>query len=350
MSNERPLSWPVSGNLTTAVGNTSLAYNILYRTTDSRSLPSWAVTTLFIPASFYSAPGPSQANADLGIQSDISLLGELLGQGWIVTAPDLQGPTAAFGASVLAGQATLGSVRAVLNLARMTGSANITTALWGYSGGSIATKAAAELHGHDATELKLPGVVLGDSAMGNLSRVNQRPIAMSLVAGLVGLSTQYSEAEKYLYSRLRPEIVSELLSIRDINSSDALRLFAIKDIYSYFVGGQADLEAPLLQNMFERETKRDENSVPVAPMFIYKAVADAFCPIGPTDDFVKRLGDLGADITFVRNAAGGHVAEIENGKDRAIEWLSSIFDEFYVPSGSGVSVKDVTVRISPLDI
>lgn len=371
----------MSGSLTTAVGNKSVAYNVLYRPTDSRSLPSSAVTTLFIPASLYVSPsgsaallsyqfayntanidsspsyslhlGPSRANADLSIRSDISFLGGLLVQGWIANAPNFEGPYRRFGASVLSGHATLDSVRAVLNLARITGSADIITALWGYSGDSIATKAAAELHGKYAPELKLSGVYLGgqvDSAMANLSRVNQSPIAMSLVAGLVSLSTQYLEEEEDLRSRLRPETSSEFLSAQDTNSSEALRLFAIKDIYSYFIGEQADLETPVLQNMFKREAKRDGNSVPAAPMFIYKAIADVFCPIGPTDDFVKHLRDFGADITFERNTAGGHVAEIENRKSRAIQWPSSIFGGSYIPSKSRFTVRDVTIRNSPLDI
>ena len=35
--------------LTSVIGNTSAAYNILYRTTDSNYQPSWAVTTLYVP-------------------------------------------------------------------------------------------------------------------------------------------------------------------------------------------------------------------------------------------------------------------------------------------------------------
>jgi len=40
------------GNLTRVVTNTSSAYHILYRTTDSQYKPTWAVTTLFVPLSF----------------------------------------------------------------------------------------------------------------------------------------------------------------------------------------------------------------------------------------------------------------------------------------------------------
>ena len=35
--------------LVSLVGNSSAAYNILYRTTDSNYRPAWAVTTLFVP-------------------------------------------------------------------------------------------------------------------------------------------------------------------------------------------------------------------------------------------------------------------------------------------------------------
>lgn len=50
---------PASG-LTKIVANSSAAYNILYRTTDSNYKPSWAVTTLFVPSGY-----PTQNGAKL---------------------------------------------------------------------------------------------------------------------------------------------------------------------------------------------------------------------------------------------------------------------------------------------
>ncbi|KAK7757901.1 hypothetical protein SLS62_000279 [Diatrype stigma] len=371
---------PTPGNLTTLVGNTAAAYNILYRTTNSRYLPSWAVTTLFVPASFYVSPsgkaamlsyqfayntanldsspsyglhlGPSQGNADLGIQSDTSFLTDVLGLGWLVNVPDWEGPTAAFGAAVQAGHATLDSIRAVLNLAQLTGAADITTTMWGYSGGSIATESAAELQVQYAPSLAISGVALGglvDDLAANRDRANQSPIAASIVAGLLGLASQYPEAEAYLRRRLRPETAREFLSAKDINSSDALRLFAMKDIYSYFVGGVADLQAPVLRKIFNLEGKRGSHGVPAMPIFMYKAVADQFCPISLTDALVERFCSSGVDITYERNTVGGHVAEIENGNSRVIEWLWKIFDESYVPSASGCTIRDVAVNISTVN-
>ena len=85
------------------------------------------------------------------------------------------------------------------------------------------------------------------------------------------------------------------------------------------------------------------------PIFMHKAIADQFCPIGPTDALVERFCDLGVDITYERNTVGEHVAEIENGKGRAIAWLWRIFDESYVPSASGCTIRDVTVNVSTLN-
>ena len=54
------------GNLTKIVANSSAAYNILYRTTDSNYGPSWAVTTLFVPqnCSTNSTANDSTAHSD----------------------------------------------------------------------------------------------------------------------------------------------------------------------------------------------------------------------------------------------------------------------------------------------
>ncbi|KAI8966326.1 LIP-domain-containing protein [Daldinia sp. FL1419] len=367
---------PTPGNLGTFIGNSSASYNILYRTTDSRYRPTWAVTTLIFPKSFYVSPSgktamlsyqfayntanldssPSytlnqeklQSNIDLGIQSNTSLLTELLGHGWIINTPDFEGPHAAFGASVLAGHATLDSIRAVLNLAQLTGDANITTTMWGYSGGSIATAAAAELQVQYAPELDISGVVVGglvDHLADNMSMINKSPIAVSLVAVLLGTTTQYPEAAAYVRSRLRPETADEFLRAKDIDFGASLRAFAMKDIYSYFVGGAEDLRSPILRKVFDVEGRRGFHGVPSMPMFIYKAIGDEFCPINLTDQLVERFCSRGADITYERNTVGGHVSEIGNGKGRAVKWLWSIFNESHVPAAEGGTIRDVSVNI-----
>lgn len=372
---------PTPGNLANFVGNTSASFNILYRTSDSHLRPSWAVTTLFIPASPYTSPsgkvpllsfqsayntanldsspsftlqhGHSQAVVDMGMRPETIVFTKMLGLGWIVNIPDYEGPTAAFGAGVLAGRATLDSIRAILNLAQLTGSADMTIALWGYSGGSIATGFAAEMQAQYAPELDISGVALGgqlDNLTDNMELLNKSPLTSNIVNCLVGLTTQYPEAADYIRSRLRPETADVFLSAKDISIDESIAKFAMKDVYDYFIGGEADLQAPILQRILKAEGRRGTYGVPSMPMFIYKAVGDQFCPISLTDSLVETFSRAGADITYERNTVGGHVAEIENGEARVIKWLWSIYDESYTPSADGCTIRDVSVKVSPLDV
>ncbi|RSL59488.1 hypothetical protein CEP53_005772 [Fusarium sp. AF-6] len=366
------------GNLTAVIGNPSAAYHILYRTTDSRNQPSWAVSTLFIPPSFYLSPSgkaallsyqfaynsanldssPSiglcwrmaQREPNLGIKSNADFINYMLSLGWIVNTPDFEGPKAAFGASIQAGHATLDSLRAVLGLINPNGDTEPNTGIWGYSGGSYATLAAAELQAQYAPELKIDGTVLGgltDNITADFDNLNKSPIAGSLIAFLLGVTSQYPEATAYLENRLVQDTKEEFLSVRDINVADAVRQFSGKDIYAYFKGGAADLQDPVLTKIYDEDVKLGYRGAPKMPMFVYKAIADQFCPVDQTDATVERFCGGSADIIYERNTVGEHVSEIENGKPRAFKWLSSVFDESYETSTAGCRIRNVTVKVDP---
>ncbi|KAH7020523.1 lipase [Ilyonectria destructans] len=265
----------------------------------------------------------------------------------MVNTPDYSGPSAAFGASGQAGHATLDSIRAVLNLANLTGPCEITTPMWGYSGGTIATEAAAEFQSHYAPELELAGTVLGglvDDISADFDNLNKSPIACTLVAVLLGLTAQYPEAKACRERQLLPKTKDEFLSARHTSFADATRRFAGRDVYGYFKGGAADLQALVLRNLYNAQTKPGSKGVPAMPMFVYKAIRDQYCPVEQTDMTVQRFCSAGVDITYERNTVSEHVSEIKNGKQRATKWLWSVFDELYGPSVT-CSVRDVTVDI-----
>ncbi|CAF3501033.1 unnamed protein product [Fusarium graminearum] len=360
-----------------AVENSSSVYHILYRSSDSKGESSWAVTTLFIPSTIYHSPSgemailsyqpaynssnlnssPSYAltgvmarnEPSLGIKSTTSLIDELLSFGWVVSIPDHLGPSSAFGASVQGGHATLDGIRAVHHLLDLETSSRYNTTIWGYSGGSIATFAAAELQSKYAPELKIDGTVLGglvDNVSGDFDKVNKSPIAGSLVSILVGITSQYPEARKYLESCLVPAMKDEFMSVLDMEVTETVKHFFGRDIYSFFKGGVADIRAPQLQKIYDEQAKLGSERVPSMPMFVYKAIDDQFCPTEWTDATVDRLCNAGAEITYERNTVGGHVSEIENGKPGAFRFLWSIFDGSYVSPAGKRNVSDVTVDVS----
>ena len=208
---------PAPGNMTSVVQSATGVLHMLYRTTDTCGRPAWAVTTLLLPKKYYvsssgqlallsyqfaydsanvdSSPSYSLFNAlteldsNLGISANIDLLDFselLLNQGWIVNAPDYEGPTAALGAGIQAGHATLDAQRAVSNLRRMIGAREkLTVALWGYSG--VASGG------------------LADDIFAAFEHLNQSPLAGHIASLVLGVTAPYPGARAYALGRLRPE-------------------------------------------------------------------------------------------------------------------------------------------------
>ncbi|KAG9495726.1 hypothetical protein J7337_012283 [Fusarium musae] len=364
-------------NLVRILEGSAAVYHILYRSTDSQDCPSWAVTTLFIPISLYQSPSGKAAilsyqfayntcNVDsspsfalsgvmarsepnLGIKSSTSLVTEILSFGWIVNIPDYLGPDAAFGASAQAGRATLDALRAVHNVLSLGDNYGFNAAIWGYSGGSIATFVAAELQPSYAPELKISAAVVGglvDDISAAMDKINKSPIAGTLIALLLGITAQCPAERAYLESRLIPETKDGFMSTVNTELTQNVAKYSGQDIYAFFKGGGEDLRAPILRELYHKQAKLGYRETPKMPMFLYKAIQDQFCLIELTDATVDRICEKGAEITFERNTVGSHVSEIENGKPRAFRFLKSIFDESYQSPTSKRNVMDVTVDVS----
>jgi hypothetical protein len=156
--------------LALTLANVLSAWHILYRTTDSARNATWAVTTLLVPQRHYRCraaeedacahsllsyqtpydaahvdAGPSYALHAGEVGGAYGEIAEALFRGWFVSVPDYEGPTASYTAGVMSGLATVDSVRAVLALAGSFGlrSADAKVAMWGYSGGALASEWAA---------------------------------------------------------------------------------------------------------------------------------------------------------------------------------------------------------------
>lgn len=204
------------GNLTVITSNCSAIYNILYRTTNSQYKPAWAVTTLFIPKHpvkallSYQVPydsadvdaSPSYAmNANVPPEVNSSL-----SKGWFVSVPDYEGPLASFTAGVMSGHATIDSIRAIFSKKHEFGlTDDARYAMWGYSGGALASEWAAELQVQYAPELSFSGAALGGLTP-NVTSVLET-INKGYAAGLAPVSKPIRESgmrRQSLYFRIKP--------------------------------------------------------------------------------------------------------------------------------------------------
>ncbi|KAJ3575835.1 hypothetical protein NPX13_g3902 [Xylaria arbuscula] len=376
------------GNLT-AVTGAAAAYNILFRSTDTRYRASWAVTTLVVPKNplesrnatanetadgkaallSYQIPynsasvdgSPSYLLAtNLGLSGPgitplTDCVADALNRGWYVSVPDFEGPDAAFGAGPQAGHAVLDSVRAVLSSEELNGSyENTRYAMWGYSGGSIASTFAAELQASYAPELEFAGAAVG-GIVPDLTEVFRKPVSnvSALVpAGLLGVTAQYPSAREYLVSQLNPSgayNASGFLQALNFSAIQSIYYFGLQNISDYFVNGlEAIYEAPKLVRVFGDNEYEGYHGIPQSPLFVYKAIHDDSNGIATSDELINHYCKVGANILYHRNTIGGHNDESVNGIPRAFEFLSAVLTGTYAENynTTGCTWVDVTVNVT----
>ncbi|KAJ5635609.1 secretory lipase-domain-containing protein [Penicillium longicatenatum] len=357
------------GNLTALVSNASAAYNIVYRTTDSQYRPSWAVTTVFVPTTLrhkkassllsYQTPYDSHdvdASPSYAMYSsppiDVSLA---LNEGWYVSVPDYEGPLASFTAGVQSGHATLDSIRSILySHATLDFKTLSSIALWGYSGGALASEWATELQGQYAPELSLSGAALGGLTP-NITNVMDT-VTGTLSAGLIpeavlGLASQYPATYDYLVSQLKKEGKhnrTTFLMAKEMTLSQAEVSFVGQNVFDYFVNGSDTFKAPVVQHALNRDGYMGYHGVPQTPIYAYKAINDEVSPVADTDSLLERYCGVGVNILYERNTIGGHSAEGTNGHANAFKFISSVlggsYDQLY--QTVGCTIRDVTINIT----
>ncbi|KAK8073562.1 lipase 1 [Apiospora phragmitis] len=355
------------GNLTSSIANASAAYHILYRTTNSRYLPDWAMTTLFVPQSPACIGGSSSNSttpdggtallsyqipydsAAVDASPSYALYAEdatgsddiaaSLGNGWYVSVPDYEGPLASFTAGVQSGHATIDAVRAVLSSGfGLADTPDVRYAMWGYSGGALASEWAAELQVQYAPELNFAGAALGGLTP-NITTVMQACSGQFCAGlsppGIIGLASQFPEVLEYIESQLKPDgpqNATAFLSVQSLSLAQTSMVFAYQNVTDYFI--------------MNSDGRMGYHGVPQMPLFVYKAVRDEISPVKETDDLVDKYCKVGAAIEYERMTIGGHSAGAVNGEASAFRFLAQVLGGTYAPPAQGCSVAEKAFNVT----
>ncbi|KAJ4128942.1 Trichothecene C-3 esterase [Fusarium equiseti] len=278
-----------------------------------------------------------------------------LGAGLYVSVPDYEGPLGAFTAGIISGYATLDSICAVLSLdLGLTNTSRV--ALWGYSGGALASEWASELavqYAPDLTSGTILGAALGAPPVNVttlLKSVNGEAAAGLIPNALLGLTAQYPDVRKHLVSKLN---ISGQYNKTGFSAAEGFTIsesgitYANQDIHKYFQNGTDILNDPKILDLVNREGVMGYYGVPKWPLFIYQAIPDEITKVSETDALVKRYCGVGADILFERNSVGSHYEEADNSYGVAVQWLADLFNEEHVPSqGRGCVIRDITRNVT----
>lgn len=335
------------------------SHQILYRTTDSFGDPIATVTTVLVPynadytkvLSYQVAQDAADPNcspsfaiqqfSDAGEalalimpQLEYVFMSSALNKGFVVIVPDHLGPKSAFLANTLSGQAVLDNVRAALASTDFTGiSSDATVALWGYSGGSLASGFAAEIQPSYAPELEIAGAALGGTVPKILPVINatNEGIFTGLIpAGIQGLANEYPDAQKLIRQGIRPDKWAEFNKTQNLCLTGNIIEYLGQDVYSY------TNDPNLFQSPFADSLLQPNNmgrNTPQIPLLIYKAVNDEISPIENTDELYEKYCSNGADVEYVRDFLSEHAVLTITGAPDAFMWLTDRLSGVAVESG-----------------
>lgn len=329
------------------------SHQILYRTTDSLGAATATALTVLVPhgadltkvlsyqvaedaatidcAPSYALQLASATGPLLGTivtQAELLLIEGALEQGWVVIVPDFLGPHGAFLANRLAGQATLDGIRAALGSASFTGiSAKPRVAMWGYSGGSLATLWAAELAPTYAPELDIAGAAVGGTVpniTNVVTTINKGPFAGFIPTGVLGLASQYPELGRVIDQHLLPQYRDLFYKVRSQCLAADGADFLFRDAVGMFDDRSLVYTDPTAVRILNENALG--KATPRIPLFWYKSTGDEVSPVGDSDALVAKYCADGASIQYRRDIASEHASMAITGAPKALSWLKDLMD------------------------
>ncbi|KAL2782937.1 secretory lipase-domain-containing protein [Aspergillus keveii] len=305
--------------------NIQASYQILYRSSDTWGRPIAAVSTVLVPhnadfnkvMSYQVAQDAADPNC-----APFFALQKSSDAGWIVTVLDHLGPKSAFLANTLSGQVTLDGIRAILASGAFTYvSPHATVTMWGYSGGSLASGFAAELHPIYAPELKIAGAVLGGTVpkiLPVIESVNKGFFAGLVPAGIQGLANEYPIAQTIIDGNLLPEKAADFNKTRSLCLTGNLLEYAGQDILTYLKDPDAFTSGPATVLL---EANNMGHNIPKIPLLIYKSANDEISPIKDSDELYSHYCANGATVEYKRDKLSEHALLEITGAPDAFLWL-----------------------------
>lgn len=345
--------------------NLDSAHQLLFRSTNTFGDPIAAVSTILIPhnadytkllsyqvaedsanpncAPSYAFQLGASVDGPIGLFSphyELVVLATALQRGWVVTVPDHLGLNSAFLANHLSGNIVLDNLRAALASSNETQiDPHATLALWGYSGGSLASGFAAEAQPSYAPELEISGAALGGTVPSILTVIgvtNKKLFGGLIYAGVQGLLNEYSELSNLIDTTLTEEGKKELAKTKNLCLAGEITTYLGKDVYDYVKD----------RNVFNSPTAKkvlDENKmgtrVPEIPLLVYKAGQDEVSPANETDAMVDSYCHGGASVEYKLDKSSEHAALTLLGVPDAITWLTDRFNGKKVEKGCSKSTK-----------
>jgi hypothetical protein len=315
-----------------------------YRTTDAHGEPSFATASLVLPAAAWTGSGTrpvlvnNLAIDGLGRQCTpgytlahgysattnsadffppLTQLAAL--RGYAVLIPDHEGPHMAYAEPYVAGHAVLDAIRALRNLLPDEFDAG-RFAMTGYSGGAIATRAAAALIDSYAPEL-------ADSAVG--AAVGGVPADYRMLATTMNanLASGMFLAAVFGIGREHPDILAHMNNLARWVTTSTLKnacmnLIELPGALTPPVDIVADIPDPLHSPVADQIFRTTDMSgmKSAAPLLVYNGAQEFWIPAAGAEQLFHQQCALGVPAIY-RSVPGEHFLAGDTGWPELIIWL-----------------------------
>jgi hypothetical protein len=353
-----------------------VAYQLLYRTTNLNGAPQATVTTVIRPDRITVDPeGPVvsyqcaiDAVASTGFPSYVLRrhaklakvfggppaweyvpMARALSRGWRVLVPDHGGARGSWIAPREPGYCVLDGIRAAQNFERAGIARTAPVALWGYSGGGLASGWAAELWASYAPELNVVGAVLG-APVGDPGAIF-RDLDGSLYAGLPNLAVaslirEYPGLRRLVETHTSASGQSLLTRGEGMSMIGALARGCLRKS-DRFLDRPLDeiLATPEVTELFD--DLRLGRTAPAIPVLILQAIHDQFINVRHIDALVNSYQAHGAQVSYVRDRLSEHALLYPLSIPTGLQWISERFankPDYYL------GTRTVTLLASPRTI
>jgi hypothetical protein len=353
----RPVQVAVFGILPESVQ----AWQVLFRTTAYNGAPMASVTTLLRPAgrapravvSYQIAEDASAPQCApsyelrLGInpgasanQAELLLIDALVGEDFAVSIPDYEGFEGDFGAPRQPGYVVLDGLRAAEQFKAIgLPGASTPAAIWGYSGGSLASGWAAQLQPSYAPQLNLRGVAVGGflaDPENTVSAINGGPFAGLLASTIPGVFKTNPSLAATTAKYLTPAGKSALTTGASQCEGQNVPQFAFGNMNNYLtIPLSSFLAIPAVKTALA--TLNLGSETPRAPLFVYQAVNDEIVPVSGVDAEVASYCAHGDSVTYTRDELSEHVTLAMIGAPDVLSWLVQRLEGGPVPRGCTTS-------------
>lgn len=321
------------------------AHQVLYKSVDSHNKPVAEAATVLVPDQPWTGQGtrplvsyqlavdslstrcqPSYT-LQVGLKAptpastyELSMSLPALLKGYAVVYSDYLGPGADFLAGPQSAHAILDGIRAVQHHQPTGLAPDAPVALWGYSGGGIATTWAAEQQPAYAPELNLVGAAAGGvpADFKEMFQHNNGGLGSGLlILGIIGLSRAYPEAgvEEVLNDKGRKLFADNA----DACTLDIAVFHPFERIEQYTTISNIT-ESPQAKFLFT--TNNAGQRTPRVPFYNYQGLADEFVPSAAADRLLRKYCADGGIVQKVRLPLAGHIVGEVVGASDALNFLT----------------------------